>query len=227
MFSTAAMPSSSALCASMGPSIMSPMAYTPGTLVWNLPSTCTRPRASSCTPASSRPSPSVYGVRPTDTSTTSTSIVSVSPPLEGSMLRRTLPSAFFSAPVIFVESLNFMPCLVSERWKALRISPSMVGTMLGRNSTTVTSEPRRLHTEPISRPMYPPPMTTSLLGTSCSSSAPVDDTICSSSMGTPGRLATAEPVARMTFLAFRVSSPPSLSATDTALPALSLPQPFT
>mmetsp|Transcript_4127 Transcript_4127/g.12887 ORF Transcript_4127/g.12887 Transcript_4127/m.12887 type:complete len:224 (+) Transcript_4127:1413-2084(+) len=106
----------------------------------------------------------------------------------------------------------------------------MVGTMLGRNSTTVTSDPSRLHTEPISRPMYPPPMTTMRSGTDWSSSAPVEDTMVCSSMGTPGSSATAEPVARRTFFACSVSEPePSLSATSTdpEPAAPSLPQPLT
>jgi hypothetical protein len=51
-----------------------------------------------------------------------------------------------------------------------------------RNSTTVTSAPSRLQTLPISKPMIPPPMTTILSGTSWSSSAPVELTICFSSI---------------------------------------------
>ena len=60
----------------------------------------------------------------------------------------TPPPEDFFAHVTFVLSLNLKPCFVSERWNAFLISPSIVGTMLGRNSTTVTSEPRRDQTEP-------------------------------------------------------------------------------
>jgi hypothetical protein len=35
-----------------------------------------------------------------------------------------LVSKLHGQVLTFVPSLNFMPCFVSERWKALRISPS-------------------------------------------------------------------------------------------------------
>merc|ERR1719182_1034656 len=63
MFSTHAMPSSSALCASMGPSITSPKATTEGTLVRKCSSTWTRPSLSVSMPRFSSPSPSVKGRR--------------------------------------------------------------------------------------------------------------------------------------------------------------------
>ena len=86
-----------------------------------------------------------------------------------------------------------------------------------KNSTTVTCAPRRLHTLPISRPMIPPPMTTIFSGTSFKASAPVEETICSSSMviEPPGKGATSEPVAMMMFFASTSVSPPSLSLTET------------
>src|SRR6266403_5850290 len=60
--------------------------------------------------------------------------------------------------------------------------------ILLRNSTTVTSEPRRLHTLPISSPIIPPPTTTNFPGTFWNESALVEPTICSSSssMAPPG-----------------------------------------
>ena len=79
-----------------------------------------------------------------------------------------------------------MPCLVSERWKALAISASTPGMMRSRNSTTVTSAPRRRQTEPSSSPMMPAPITTSVLGTSGSDSAPVESTMRFWSTVTPG-----------------------------------------
>src|SRR3546814_14646293 len=93
----------------------------------------------------------------------------------------------FLAPVTLVDSLNFRPCLPRMRWVCLPISASMVGRMRSRNSTTVTSAPRRDHTEPISRPMTPAPITTMLPGSFSSASAPVEVTICFSSVATPGR----------------------------------------
>jgi hypothetical protein len=46
-----------------------------------------------------------------------------------------------------------------------------------KNSTTVTSDPNRLQTLPISRPITPPPMTTIFSGTFCNERAPVELTI--------------------------------------------------
>mmetsp|Transcript_960 Transcript_960/g.3099 ORF Transcript_960/g.3099 Transcript_960/m.3099 type:complete len:330 (-) Transcript_960:153-1142(-) len=227
MFSTAAMPSSSALCASIGPATMSPMAHTPGTLVLKSCSMMTRPALSCSTPASFRPRPSVYGRRPVATSTTSTSMVSGSPPALGSMVSFT-PSGPGTAPVTLVLYLNLKPCFFSVRSKVVRIWESRLGTMPSVNSTTVTCAPRRLHTEPISRPMTPPPMTTIFLGTSFRLSAPVELTIFSSSIVMPGRSVCVEPVARSTFLVVSVSLPPSASATSTVSPLpASLPQPLT
>src|ERR1700743_2823208 len=55
--------SSSALCASIGPEVTSPITHTPGVgvLKWSLAIT---PRLSGVTPTVSRPRPSVYGRRP-------------------------------------------------------------------------------------------------------------------------------------------------------------------
>src|SRR5262249_38275994 len=58
----------------------------PGTLVAKRASTMTRPLLSVFTPAASRPSPSVNGTRPIDTSTTSASIDSAAPPPSGGWL---------------------------------------------------------------------------------------------------------------------------------------------
>lgn len=59
-------------------------------------------------------------------------------------------------------------------------------------------------------------MTTIFFGTSWRSSAPVELTICFSSISIapPGKGATSEPVAMMTFFASTEVSPPSLSATE-------------
>jgi len=64
MRSTAATPSSSALCASIGPGITSPIAKTPGTLVSKCSFTVMRPRSSNAMPISRAPSSSAYGRRP-------------------------------------------------------------------------------------------------------------------------------------------------------------------
>ena len=77
----------------------------------------------------------------------------------------------------------------------------MPGVTRSRNSTTVTSLPSRFQTEPSSSPITPAPTTSSFLGTAVSDSAPVEETICFSSMVTPGSGATSEPVAMMMCLA--------------------------
>mmetsp|Transcript_25063 Transcript_25063/g.70190 ORF Transcript_25063/g.70190 Transcript_25063/m.70190 type:complete len:261 (-) Transcript_25063:222-1004(-) len=220
------MPSSSALWASMGPSMRSPMAYTPGTLVAKVAgSTTTRPR-SVFTPASSRPRPSVNGRRPMATSTTSASTVSASPPAAGSTVSLT-PSAVFSAAVTLLLYLKLRPCFFSTRSKARLTSLSMAGTMRSRNSMTSTSAPRRLHTLPISRPMIPPPMTTIFLGTFFSARAPVELTTVSSSMSTPGSGVTSLPVARMMCFPFSTCSDPSSAVTATSPWPARRPQPLT
>mmetsp|Transcript_41442 Transcript_41442/g.129795 ORF Transcript_41442/g.129795 Transcript_41442/m.129795 type:complete len:225 (-) Transcript_41442:644-1318(-) len=224
MFSTHAMPSSSALCASMGPSMTSPMAKTLGTLVRKWSSTSMRPRRSVSMPRFSRPRFSVKGLRPVATSTTSASKVSASPPLEGSMVSVT-PASVTSEEVTLVLSLNFMPCFLRMLWNFLATSLSMPGVMRSRNSTTVTSLPRRRQTLPISRPMTPAPTTTIFSGTDSSSSAPVESTIFlpALSTGTGGSGVTSEPVAIMMFFVLSVWLPPSLSATSTVVALLSEP----
>ena len=71
----------------------------------------------------------------------------------------------------------------------------MPGVIWSRYSITCTSAPSRFQTEPSSSPITPAPMTTIDFGTSLSSSAPVEDTIRSSSSSTKGGTATSEPVA--------------------------------
>ena len=101
------------------------------------------------------------------------------------------------------------------RWKFLATSPSMPGRMRSRYSTTVTSEPRRRHTEPSSRPITPAPMTTRRFGTLSSSSAPVEDTTTFSSISTPGRRVTSEPVAMTMFFVSSTWFEPSSAVTST------------
>mmetsp|Transcript_21416 Transcript_21416/g.50785 ORF Transcript_21416/g.50785 Transcript_21416/m.50785 type:complete len:225 (+) Transcript_21416:572-1246(+) len=214
-----AMPSSSALCASMAPRTTSPMAKMPGTLVVKWSSTSTMPRAPTLMPTFSRPSPSVKGTRPVASSTMSASIVTASPPLTGSTVSVAPPAGLSAAPMTLVDILNFMPCFLSTLWKVVAISESRPGVMWSRNSTTVTSVPSRRQTEPISRPMTPAPMTIIFLGISFRSSAPVEVVMIFSSTGTPGSEAGTEPVAMTMFLVSRVWTSPSRPLTLTA-PAL-------
>mmetsp|Transcript_30050 Transcript_30050/g.41882 ORF Transcript_30050/g.41882 Transcript_30050/m.41882 type:complete len:200 (+) Transcript_30050:820-1419(+) len=179
------------------------------------------------TPTLSSPSPSRYGTRPMATNTLSASMTSSSPPLEGWTLSCTL-SPTTSAPITLVPSLKFMSfCLRdSTVWNIFATSESTPGVMRSRNSTTVTSEPRRPQTDPISRPMTPAPMTISFSGTLSNSRAPVEETIIFSSISIPGILATSDPVARMTFLALIVSVPPSFKSMAISLALLSFPKPL-
>jgi len=73
--------------------------------------------------------------------------VSGFPPFAASISSMTL--SLSSLPLTtFVLSLNFRPCFVSMRWNCLAISASMPAPIAGRNSTTVTSEPSLLQTDP-------------------------------------------------------------------------------
>ena len=65
---------------------------------------------------------------PADTSTISACTVSSLPPLADSILSST-PPFFTSALFTLMPSLNFMPCLPSERWKAFLISPSCTASV--------------------------------------------------------------------------------------------------
>mmetsp|Transcript_40456 Transcript_40456/g.103609 ORF Transcript_40456/g.103609 Transcript_40456/m.103609 type:complete len:252 (-) Transcript_40456:435-1190(-) len=210
----------------MGPSMTSPMAYTLGTLVRKWSSTGIVPRLLRVMPSSSRPRPDVKGRRPVATSTASASSTSGSPPFTGSIVTLTLPSDCTSELVTLVLSLNFMPCFCSSRWNTLRTSPSMGGTILSKNSMTVISDPRRPHTDAISRPMMPPPMTTIFSGIFFREMAPVEETMVSSSTGEPGSGVTSEPVAMMTFLVGMVLVLPSSAVTSTSVPLFNLPHPL-
>lgn len=60
-----------------------------------------------------------------------------------------LPSGLLVAPMTLVPSLNLRPCFCRMRWKLLDISMSMpMPPTWPRNSTAVTLEPRRCHTDP-------------------------------------------------------------------------------
>ena len=59
---------------------------------------------------------------------------------------------------------------------------------------TVTLDPSLFQTEPISNPIYPPPMITNSLGTLLNDKAPVDETIIFSLIFIPGKEVGSEPV---------------------------------
>src|SRR3981081_4117551 len=83
----------------------------------------------------------------------------------------------------------------------------MPGKMRSRNSTTMTSEPRRRQPDPSSSPITPAPTTSNRFGTLSSTKAPVDDTIRFSSIVIPLSRATSDPVAMTIALAPSVCVP--------------------
>ena len=129
-------------------------------------------------------------------------------------------------PVTLDDSLNVMPCLSKMRCTCRQTSLSIPGKIRSSNSTTITLEPRRRHTEPSSSPMTPAPMTSIRSGTSSSTSAPVEETMRFSSMSMPGKRATSEPVAMTIALPSMVSFLPSAVLTSTLPGAAMRPVPW-
>ena len=72
--------------------------------------------------------------------------------------------------------------------------------MWSKYSTTVTFDPSLDQTEPISKPIYPPPITTNFSGTFLKDRAPVEETIFFSSISIPGSEVGCDPVAITIFL---------------------------
>ena len=153
-------------------------------------------------PISSSPRLLVNGLRPTETSTLSAEIVTSPPPSAGVIINST-EDPFVIAFTTFVLRENFIPCFSRILVNCEPTSESNAGTILLKYSITVTSAPNLLHTEPNSRPIYPPPMTTKCFGTDAKSNAPLEDTMFFSSTSIPGRVAISEPVAiRMFFVLY-------------------------
>ena len=160
-------------------------------------------------PNSSRPNPLVFGFLPTAIKTTSASIcfkLLVSVSLIDNI---TLPSTFLTLSKEWL-SLNLIPCFCNIFINLSATSVSIPGNILGRNSITSTSEPSLLQTVPISRPITPAPITISFLGTFFKSKAPVEVTICVSSMSILGRIVGVDPVAIIIFSACMFSVFPLL-----------------
>src|SRR3954466_652651 len=90
--------------------------------------------------------------------------------------------------------------------------------IFGKNSTTVTSDPSRDQTDPSSKPIAPPPTTTSRLGTESNAIAWSLDTTVVPSNFMKGNSTGAEPVAITTFFADTlVGSVPALAETSTVV----------
>mmetsp|Transcript_9322 Transcript_9322/g.16794 ORF Transcript_9322/g.16794 Transcript_9322/m.16794 type:complete len:229 (+) Transcript_9322:190-876(+) len=186
-----------------------------------------RPFESNVTPTFSKPSPEVYGFLPIATNTISASIVSFSP-FDDSTASSTL-SPTTCALVTFVFNLNFIFCFFKIFKNSFPISASKLGQIRSKYSTTVTSAPSLLQTDPISNPITPPPITIIFSGTCFNSNAPVLDTMRSSSIGTLGNDITSDPVAIMIFFALMFPSCdsfPSKSLTATSFALTNDPNPL-
>mmetsp|Transcript_25952 Transcript_25952/g.28313 ORF Transcript_25952/g.28313 Transcript_25952/m.28313 type:complete len:202 (-) Transcript_25952:508-1113(-) len=198
-----------------------------GIFVLKCSSTLMRPILSVSMPNSSKPMFFVNGRLPVLTNTTSATIDDFSPPAEGSTVNFT-PSPVTSDATTFVLRLNFMPCFFKMFKNFPAVSLSMPGVIESKYSTTVTSVPKRLHTDPISRPITPPPITTSFFGILSMSKAPVESTIFFSALftGQVGRGLGSDPTAKMMFFASTTWLPPALRVTLIELGPASFPQPL-
>ena len=90
----------------------------------------------------------------------------------------------------------------------------------------MTSDPNRDHTEPISNPMIPPPMTIIFFGTSVSAMAPVEVMTFFSSIVRPGKGVLSLPVAMKMFFPRTLVSPPSAKFTAIVCSSANVPVPF-
>ena len=126
MSRTATMASAKPTWASWGVATTSPTAYTPSSAVrWWL-STVMKPRSSTSTLVPSRPSPSVSGRRPTDTTTLSTVTDSPSPSF-------TVTWPFdCSWPSTVTPVRTVMPRFLNERTTTSTTSASQPGQQLGQ-----------------------------------------------------------------------------------------------
>src|SRR2546430_752848 len=131
-----------------------------------------------------------------------------------------------------------MPRRSNARVSAFTASGSSIGMMLSSISTIVTSVPRWLKIEANSQPITPPPRTTSRLGTSSTSSSPVESTQRGWSMPSIAGRSECEPVAITAFRNETSSAPstakalgpskrPSPCTTVTPFALSSVPTPFT
>ena len=113
---------------------------------------------------------------------------------------------------IFTPISIARPCFRKSLCASLATVSSTAPKNTGMASSMVTSEPKRRHTLPISKPITPAPITPNRLGTASMANAPVFDRICFSSNGAPGNSRGIEPVAITTCLAVNVSADAPLTA---------------
>ena len=166
------------------------------------------------------------GRRPIATSTTSASSTSAAPPAAGSIATFE-PFRPLSTFVTLWPSRNSKPCFSSMRWNcsadlAVHARQDMIEKFDdGDFARRAGARPSRVR-----GPTTPAPTTSSLPGTLARASAPVEETICFSSISTPGSGTTSEPVAITMFLASSVCFAPSAAVTSTSPGALIVPAPM-
>src|SRR5215469_1250403 len=131
-----------------------------------------KPRWPTRTWVRSRPVISEFGLRPTETRTLSKTFSRSFTSLPSKHTRMPFASSFTAVTVVFsrMESKTFSRRLWSGKTK----SRSAPGSKPGVISTTETFDPSAAYTVPNSRPIYPPPITSSVPGASLRSSAEVD-----------------------------------------------------
>ncbi len=204
------------------------MAKMCGTLVRICRSAGMKPRSVTLTPALSASSLPPLGARPTETSTRSNTCASIDAGLPASALSNETLMPFLSAsvPLALVLRCTATPCFFRRSASGLTRSRSVPGISWSMNSTTVTSEPSARYTVAISRPMMPPPTTSSFFGTSARSSASVESITRGSSQGKPGNFTACEPAAMM-HCSKRISCVPFLPVTSSSCGDTNVPRPST
>ncbi len=115
-----------------------------------------------------------------------------------------------------MESWKVKPCLVEDALKRLAdFAVDARGDAVGGIPPPSLPRPGGARPNPVPARSRPRPPPGSFLGTEVSAIAPVEETICFSSMVTPGSGATSEPVAMMICLAVRLRTLPSAPFTST------------
>ena len=141
----------------------------------------------------SKPMVFVFGFLPTETRTCSNFFVVVSPSFSIVTIKPFGFEGFTST--IFVDKCISLKCFFNFLAKGLTRSGSAPGSKFGKNSAMLTSAPRALKTVPISRPIYPPPITNRFFGIFSISSAVLEVRTFLLSNGIPGILDDDDPAA--------------------------------
>ena len=151
-----------------------------------------KPRASTATPAASARMRLPFGTA-ADGHSTRSNTCGAGAPLPSNVTRRPSFAAATRRPSCRAGSLVARAMRFSSGRTRSRSQPGISASV---SSTTLTFAPSASYTVAISRPMMPPPITSSRFGMSASSSAPVESMTRGSS-GRPGMRTDSEPAAMM------------------------------